>query len=74
MQLIRYTADDFTQNLRGNIFGGLTAAVVALPLALAFGISSGIGPVAGLYGAIVVGLFAAVLVEPGHKFQGQLAR
>ncbi|MBL4761109.1 MAG: sodium-independent anion transporter, partial [Gammaproteobacteria bacterium] len=60
MQLIHYTADDFTQNLKGNIFGGLTAAIVALPLALAFGISSGIGPVAGLYGAIVVGLFASV--------------
>ena len=33
-------------NLRGDIFGGLTAAVVALPLALAFGVASGAGPVA----------------------------
>lgn len=47
-------------NIRGDIFGGLTAAVVALPLALAFGVSSGAGPVAGLYGAICVGLFAAL--------------
>jgi len=47
-------------NLRGDIFGGLTAAVVALPLALAFGVASGIGPIAGLYGAIAVGFFAAV--------------
>jgi len=47
-------------NLRGDIFGGLTAAVVALPLALAFGVSSGAGPIAGLYGAIFVGLFAAL--------------
>ena len=47
-------------NLRGDIFGGLTAAVVALPLALAFGVASGAGPVAGLYGAIFVGLFAAL--------------
>ncbi len=47
-------------NLRGDIYGGLTAAVVALPLALAFGVSSGAGPVAGLYGAILVGMFAAV--------------
>jgi len=60
MPLIRYTTHDFTQNLGGNIFGGLTAAIVALPLALAFGISSGIGPVAGLYGAIVVGFFASI--------------
>ena len=48
-------------NLRGDIYGGITAAVVALPLALAFGVSSGAGPVAGLYGAIFVGLFAALL-------------
>lgn len=48
------------KNLRGDIFGGLTAAVVALPLALAFGVASGIGPIAGLYGAIAVGFFAAL--------------
>ena len=47
-------------NIRGDIFGGLTAAVVALPLALAFGVASGAGPVAGLYGAIFVGFFAAL--------------
>jgi SulP family sulfate permease len=47
-------------NLRGDLFGGLTAAVVALPLALAFGVASGAGPLAGLYGAIFVGIFAAV--------------
>ena len=47
-------------NLRGDIYGGLTAAVVALPLALAFGVSSGAGPVAGLYGAVFVGMFAAL--------------
>lgn len=46
--------------LRGDIFGGLTAGVVALPLALAFGVASGFGAVAGLYGAIAVGLLAAV--------------
>ena len=47
-------------NLRGDVYGGLTAAVVALPLALAFGVASGAGPVAGLYGAIFVGFFAAL--------------
>ncbi len=46
--------------MRGNTFGGVTAAIVALPLALAFGISSGIGPAAGLYGAVIVGFFAAI--------------
>ena len=48
------------KSLLGDIYGGLTAAVVALPLALAFGVTSGVGPIAGLYGAIAVGFFAAV--------------
>jgi SulP family sulfate permease len=47
-------------NLRGDLFGGLTAAIVSLPLALAFGVASGVGPVAGLYGAVCIGLFAAL--------------
>jgi len=55
-----YSSQDFTHNFRGNLFGGMTAAIVALPLALAFGIASGAGPVAGIYGAALVGLFAAV--------------
>ncbi|WP_094559953.1 SulP family inorganic anion transporter [Synechococcus sp. 8F6] len=45
---------------RGDLSGGLTAAVVALPLALAFGVASGAGPMAGLTGAIVLGLLAAL--------------
>ncbi len=45
---------------RGDVFGGTTAAIVALPLALAFGVASGAGPTAGLYGAIFVGFFAAL--------------
>ena len=49
-----------TSHLRGDIFGGLTAAVVALPLAIAFGVASGAGAIAGLYGAACVGLFAAL--------------
>jgi len=47
-------------NIRGDIYGGLTAAVVALPLAMAMGVASGVGPIAGMYGAIFVGLFAAI--------------
>jgi len=47
-------------NLRGDIYGGVTAAVIALPLVLVFGVASGAGPVAGLYGAIFVGFFAAL--------------
>ena len=48
------------RNLRGDILGGVTAAVVALPMALAFGIASGAGASAGLWGAILVGFFAAL--------------
>jgi SulP family sulfate permease len=48
-------------NVRGDIFGGITAAIVALPLALAFGVQSGLGASAGLYGAIVLGIIAAAL-------------
>ncbi len=48
------------KNIRGDLFGGLTAAVIALPMALAFGVASGAGPTAGLYGAIIVGFFAAL--------------
>lgn len=51
---------ELTWNLRGDLFGGFTAAVVALPLALAFGVASGAGPLAGLYGAVFSGFFAAL--------------
>ena len=47
-------------SFRGDAFGGITAAVVGLPTALAFGVASGLGAVAGMYGAIALGLFAAV--------------
>ena len=46
--------------LAGDVFGGVTAAVVMLPASLAFGIASGLGAEAGLYGAVGVGLFAAI--------------
>jgi SulP family sulfate permease len=49
-----------TSNLRGDLFGGITAGIVALPLALAFGVQSGLGAIAGLYGAIGLGIFAAI--------------
>ncbi len=49
-----------TSNLRGDLLGGLTAAIVSLPLALAFGVASGAGAEAGIYGAVMVGLFASL--------------
>jgi len=49
-----------SMNWRGDLFGGVTTAVISLPLALAFGVASGAGAQAGLYGAVCVGLFAAL--------------
>ena len=48
-----------TAHLRGDFFGGLTAGVVALPLALAFDVQSGMRAIAGLYDAIAIGILAA---------------
>ena len=53
---ISYSRED----LRSDVFGGITAGVIGLPLALAFGEGSGLGAVAGLYAAISMGMFAAL--------------
>ena len=55
---------------QGDLFGGLTAAIVALPLALAFGVASGAGPIAGLYGAICVGLFTSLFGGTASQISG----
>lgn len=49
-----------SKRILGDVFGGVTASVIALPLALAFGVASGVGAQAGLYGAIILGLVAAL--------------
>ena len=46
--------------LRNDIFGGITTTAVLLPAALAYGVLSGIGPAAGLYGAVAAGFFAGL--------------
>ena len=58
------------QTLRGDIFGGITAAVVGLPVSLAFGVASGLGALAGIYGAIAVGFFAAVFGGTKSQISG----
>ncbi|GAA3419429.1 SulP family inorganic anion transporter [Streptosporangium vulgare] len=45
---------------RRDLLAGLTVAIVALPLALGFGISSGMGAAAGLATAVVAGILAAL--------------
>lgn len=47
-------------NWRGDAAGGISACIVGIPLALAFGAQSGLGPVTGFYGAIALSLFASV--------------
>ena len=56
--------------LRGDVFGGITTSVVGLPVALAFGVASGLGPTAGMYGAIAVGFFAAVFGGTRSQISG----
>ncbi len=60
-------------NIKGDTFGGLTAGIVALPLALAFGVSSGLGPTAGLYGAIFISFFAALFGGTNTQISGPTA-
>ncbi len=57
-------------NLRGDVFGGITAAIVVLPVALAFGVASGAGPQAGIYGAIAIGFFAALFGGTPSQISG----
>ncbi len=56
----RFNLNYDLQTFRGDLFGGITAAVVGLPLALGFAVAAGLDPKAGMYGAIAVGFFAAV--------------
>ena len=58
------------QTFRGDLFGGVTAAVVGLPVALAFGVASGLGAVAGIYGAIAVGFFASIFGGTRSQISG----
>lgn len=58
------------KTLEHDFFGGLTAGVVALPLALAFGVQSGLGAEAGLYGAIILGFIAALLGGTATQVSG----
>ncbi|MYA01384.1 MAG: SulP family inorganic anion transporter [Chloroflexi bacterium] len=52
-----YGLDD----LRGDLIGGLLAGVTSIPFAIGFGILSGLGPVAGMYGSIALALNSAIV-------------
>ncbi len=72
MKLAKKLGFDFS-HFRGDFFGGITAGIVALPLALAFGVSSGLGPSAGLYGAIIISFFAALFGGTNTQISGPTA-
>ncbi|MCQ2282090.1 MAG: SulP family inorganic anion transporter [Bacteroidales bacterium] len=69
-----------TNNIKGDIFGGVTAGIVALPLALAFGIqafggvndpsAASMGALAGLVGATMLGFFAALFGGTHSQISG----
>lgn len=45
----------------GDLFGGINSAIIALPQALAFGVATGFGAGAGIWGAIILCLVAGIL-------------
>ncbi|WP_294966374.1 SulP family inorganic anion transporter [Sulfurimonas sp.] len=57
-------------NIKQNLLGGITAAVIALPLGLAFGVASGLGATAGIYGAIILGFFASLFGGTPSQISG----
>ena len=69
-----------TSNIKGDLFGGITAGVVALPLALAFGIqafggvddpsAASVGALAGLVGATMLGFFASMFGGTPSQISG----
>ena len=69
-----------TSNIKGDLFGGVTAGIVALPLALAFGIqafggiedpaAAPMGALAGLVGATLLGFFAALFGGTHSQISG----
>lgn len=71
---------NLTKNIKGDLFGGITAGIVALPLALAFGIqafggidhpmASSLGALAGLVGATMLGFFAALFGGTHSQISG----
>jgi SulP family sulfate permease len=60
-------------NVRGDLFGGITTGIVALPLALALGVASGAGAAAGLYSAIFQGAIAALFGGTPAQVSGPTA-
>lgn len=48
-------------DFKGDLFGGIIASIIAFPQALAFGVASGMGASAGIWGAIILSIYAGIL-------------
>ena len=76
--MLRGFAEDWKREFRGynsatlmkDVMAGLTVAAVALPLALAFGVSSGADAAAGLITAIIAGLVMSMLAGGYYQISG----
>ncbi|GJM36121.1 MAG: anti-sigma factor antagonist [Saprospiraceae bacterium] len=70
--MLKFFKLDFS-NFKGDFFGGLTAGIVALPLALAFGGQTELGAISGLYGAIAIGVLATLFGGTDTQISGPTA-
>ena len=76
--MLRKYVTDLKQEFKGysskrlslDLMSGLTVAAVALPLALAFGVSSGADAASGLITAIIAGLFIGLLGGASYQISG----
>jgi len=79
--LLEFLVPSVTTSLRGygaqqlgnDLSAGVSASLVTLPLALAFGMLAGVGPIAGLYGAIAAGLLSSLFGAPRGLISGPTA-
>ena len=71
--MARFKTDYSLSDLWRDALGGTTAMFVALPLAVAYGVVSGLGAAAGLYGAVAVGLFTALFGGTSTQISGPTA-
>ena len=56
--------------IKGDIYGGITAGIIALPLGLAWGTVSGLWPLTGIYSSIIVGFLAALFGGTSGQISG----
>ena len=60
----------FKSNWRKDLIAGITVGIVALPLALAFGITTGTGATSGLITAVIAGFLAAIFGGSNYQVSG----